>query len=238
MPFTCIRWRPTGSSQHGGDPDTHHGTSAHTGVLVTTQSSGVIHHWHVQSGKCTHTIKEDNDNNLYALDFTQDGRLFATAGSDTRVSIYDEMTKQKIHVMAEGPGHHVGHSNRVFTVKFHPQDQNLLVSGGWDRTIQLYDLRTGSVVDSIFGPQISGDSLDLHEDLILTGSNRNKDVVQIFSLQKRQLIQNVDWELSSKKDLEAGFVYGARFSKPSPNLIFAGGAGRNEVKIFENNVDG
>lgn len=32
-------------------------------------------------------------------------------------------------------------------------------------------------------------------------------------------------------------MYGARFSRPNPNLIFAGGAGRNEVKIFENNID-
>lgn len=74
--------------------------------------------------------------------------------------------------------------------------------------------------------------------MILTGSNRCKDIVQIFSFQKRQLITNVEWELSSKKDLEAGFVYAARFSKPHPDLIFAGGAGRNEIKIFENNVDG
>ena len=52
------------------------------------------------------------------------------------------------------------------------------------------------------------------------------------------MIQNVEWEISSKKDIEAGFVYASRFSKPSPHLIFAGGAGRNEIKIFENNIDG
>lgn len=74
--------------------------------------------------------------------------------------------------------------------------------------------------------------------MILTGSNRNRDVVQIFSLCKRQLIQNVEWEMTSKKDPEAGFVYGTRFSRPNPHLIFAGGAGKNELKIFENNVDG
>jgi COMPASS component SWD3 len=64
----------------------------------------------------------------------------------------------------------------------------MIISGGWDRTIQLYDLRTGSVIDSIFGPCISGDSLDVFEDLIVAGSNRCKDVVQLFSLNKRQLI--------------------------------------------------
>jgi len=33
-------------------------------------------------------------------------------------------------------------------------------------------------------------------------------------------------------------LFGARFSKPNPNFIIAGGAGKNEVKIFENNADG
>jgi COMPASS component SWD3 len=190
------------------------------------------------SGKCTHTIKEEHDNDLYALDFSPDGRLFAVAGLDTKVYIYDEQTKAKLHVMTEGPGHHPGHSNRVFAVKFHPTDSNVLLSGGWDRTIQIYDLRAGMVVDSIFGPEISGDALDVYEDMILAGSNRNKDVIQMFSLSKRSLIQTVEWEASSKKDLETGFIYGAKFSKPSPQLIFAGGAGRNEVKVFENNIDG
>lgn len=140
--------------------------------------------------------------------------------------------------MADGPGHHRGHANRVFSVKFHPSDPNILLSSGWDRTIQIYDMRAGAIVDSIFGPEVSGDSLDVHEDLILAGSNRNKDVLQLFSMSKRALIQTIDWEASSKKDLETGFVYGAKFSKPDPHLIFAGGAGRNELKVFENNVDG
>lgn len=34
-----------------------------------------------------------------------------------------------------------GHSNRVFSVKFDKDDENLLVSGGWDNTIQIWDLR-------------------------------------------------------------------------------------------------
>jgi WD40 repeat protein len=82
----------------------------------------VIHHWHVLSGKLTHTLHEENGNNIYALDFSNDGRVFAAAGSDTKLYIYDEQTKQMIHVMIEGSGHHPGHANRVFAVKFHPRD--------------------------------------------------------------------------------------------------------------------
>ena len=74
--------------------------------------------------------------------------------------------------------------------------------------------------------------------MIIAGSNRNKDCLQLFSLSKHQLVQNIEWELSQKKDPEVGFVFGALFMKPKPDLIFAGGAGKNELKVFENNCDG
>jgi hypothetical protein len=52
-----------------------------------------------------------------------------------------------------------------------------VLSGGWDRTIQIYDLREGRTVASIFGPQISGEALDAYDDMIVAGSNRNKEVL-------------------------------------------------------------
>ena len=99
-------------------------------------------------------------------------------------------------------------------------------------------MREGRTVGSIYGPFVSGDSIDCFDDLIVAGSNRNKEVVQMFSLSKRALINNIDWESSSRKDVEAGYVYATRFSKPDPHFIIAGGGGKNEIKVFENNVDG
>ena len=131
-----------------------------------------------------------------------------------------------------------GHSSRIFCVKYHPQDQNIIISGGWDRTIQIYDVREGRTVGSVYGPNVSGDSLDIYDDIIVAGSNRNKEVMQMFSLSKRSLIANIDWESSTRKDIEAGYVFGTRFSKPDPHFIFAAAGGKNEIKIFENNVDG
>ena len=99
-------------------------------------------------------------------------------------------------------------------------------------------MREGRTVGSIYGPQVSGDALDIFDDMIVTGSNRNREIIQMFSLSKRQLIYNIDWESASRKDVESGYIFGCKFSKPHPNLIIAGGAGKNEVKIFENNADG
>ena len=28
-----------------------------------------------------------------------------------------------------------GHSNRVFSLKYHPDDPNIILSGGWDNTV-------------------------------------------------------------------------------------------------------
>ena len=58
MPITCIRWRPSIPGE----------TSKTANVLITTSSDGVIAHWHLNSGKCLHHMKEENENNLYALD--------------------------------------------------------------------------------------------------------------------------------------------------------------------------
>ncbi len=167
-----------------------------------------------------------------------DGKMFAAAGMDTIVYVYDEQTKQKVVEMKVGGKNLPGHSNRIFALKFHNQDPNVLISGGWDRTIQIYDLREGRTVASMFGPQISGDALDICGDLIIAGSNRNKDVMQMYSLKQRDLIYNIDWDTSSRKDPESGFLFATRFSKSTPNYMFGGGAGKNEVKVFENNADG
>jgi COMPASS component SWD3 len=69
-----------------------------------------------------------------------------------------------------GGGGEPGHSNRIQCVKYDKEDQNLLVSGGWDKTVLVWDIRTGEAVKSIFGPYIGGESLDIHDGIILTGS--------------------------------------------------------------------
>ncbi|RHY34961.1 hypothetical protein DYB32_000530 [Aphanomyces invadans] len=90
-----------------------------------------------------------------------------------------------------------GHSNRVFSVKFHPLDENTIISGGWDNTIQIWDTRVGHSVRGIYGPHIAGaahvqitnlpDGLDLTGDAIdinakneiLTGSWRPENPLEV-----------------------------------------------------------
>jgi len=97
----------------------------------------------------------------------------AVAGRDCHVRVYDETTKSLALDMKE-KGELPGHSNRVFAVRFNPIDTNMLVSGGWDNTVQIYDIREKGPVHSIYGPHICGDALDFRNDgyTLLAGSYR------------------------------------------------------------------
>ncbi len=99
--------------------------------------------------------------------------MFATGGSDCSVRVYDEATRKlKVEFSGGGSSGDGGHTNRVFAVKFDKEDENLLISGGWDNNVKVWDLREQQPIRYIYGPYICGDALDLHEGYILTGSWR------------------------------------------------------------------
>jgi COMPASS component SWD3 len=81
-----------------------------------------------------HARCDNPDNHLYCLDYNYEGTMLAVAGRDGHVRIYDETTKSLALDMKE-KGEQPGHSNRVFAVRYNPNDSNMIVSGGWDNTL-------------------------------------------------------------------------------------------------------
>ena len=57
-----------------------------------------------------------------------------------------------------------GHTNRVFALKFDPNNPNVLFSGSWDCYVLANDLRERSRVGDIFGTYICGESIDVKGD--------------------------------------------------------------------------
>jgi hypothetical protein len=171
------------------------------------------------------------------LDFNRDGNLFATGGSDKLVRLYDDNTKTLVTTMKQTTFFLPGHSNRVFCVNFHNDNINLLASGGWDNTIQFYDVRQGSISNSIYGPHICGDSIDMNGDYLLTGSWAIENQLQIWDIRTLKLVQNINWEKNTPYN--ATYVYSAQFSKHNKkvNLIGVGGSNNNICRIFENNTE-
>ena len=137
--------------------------------VLVGNSDGSVSHWHMTSGKCLHSIV-DEENQIYAIDYRHDGGSFATAGKDKKVRVYDEATKTMVTEMGGGYSENTsGHSNRVFSLKFHPLDENVLLSAGWDNTVQMWDVRMEQTVRHLFGPHICGDAMDIRGNTIVTG---------------------------------------------------------------------
>ena len=190
-----------------------------------------VQHWHVTSGKKLHTIREEG-NQVFAIDYRSDGTRFATAGRDFKVRLYDEATKKCVTTLsgADRDGGSHGHANRVFSLKFFPDDENILMSAGWDNTVQLWDLRMDDAVRSIFGPHICGDAVDVDGNTVVTGSWRPENQLQLWDFTSGALIETIPW--APGLDGEPCFLYCAQFSRDH-ELIAAGGSGSNEAKIFD-----
>lgn len=243
LPITCIRFRPAGD---GTKPK---------GVLLATSADGSVTHWHMMSQTCLYSFQQeqdgtaagtgaggDTDAQVYACDYRADGEQFATGGRDGKIRVYDESTKELVQTLAPGHVHAydsrrgtTGHSNRVYALRYHPLDGNVIVSGGWDNTIQVWDVRAGLSVRSIYGPHICGDGLDLSPDgsVILTAAWRPNEALQRWETATGKLIDTVPFA-AGPGGLGADrpeLLYAAAWA-PDGRSFAAGGCGTNESKVF------
>lgn len=211
LPVTSMKWRPSLSGV--GTP-----------VLVTTSSSGTIDHWHVQSQKSIYSIVEQ-DNQIFCLDYTNDGLQFATAGKDKIIRIYDDQTKKEVSKLETGVlGKSHGHSNRVFALKYKPDDKNVIISGSWDNTVLLWDVRSKISFRSIYGPHIAGQAVDIQNDVIVTGSWRVKKSLQTWEFKTGKPMLTVNW-------LPSPMIYTCHYCPTMDGIVAAAGTGINELRL-------
>ncbi|EGG23898.1 hypothetical protein DFA_06036 [Cavenderia fasciculata] len=95
------------------------------------------------------------------------GSHLASATGDGIVRIYDIATPEK-------PAHLstiAAHEGDAYTVQFHPGG-NHIVTGGYDKSLHLYDVRTGQLVKSLIGhsSSVTRAIFNPHGNLVITGS--------------------------------------------------------------------
>jgi WD40 repeat protein len=140
-------------------------------VVVAGYPDGRVVAWHASSGQCLWQIAAVGDNQVFALDFSPPlpaaaaaaaERLLAVAGSDGAVRLYDVDSRRLVQELVRGLDDvAAGHSSRVFCVRWNPRDPDVLVSGGWDKTVQVWSRTALFAVCSTFRPHITGDALDI-----------------------------------------------------------------------------
>lgn len=228
-PCTTIYFRPESSKYKNKN------------VLVAGYADGKVIHWHFTTGQIIKLI-DHGDDQMNSVQYCKDGSHFVTAGSEGTLKIYDGVTFQQVNKMIYGTDSiSAGHSNKIFSAKFHPVDKNLLISGGWDNTIQYWDQRIGVSFKSIYGPHICGDSIDFEDsgEKFLTGSYSKETPLQLWSWKEAQMIETVPWTIIDdlKKTCQlysAGFSHNTNSGSIQNRFVIAAGGGtKNEFRMYE-----
>ena len=149
-----------------------------------------------------------------------------------KVRVYDEQKKSTSIVLASS-SEIQGHANRILAMKFSPDHPDLLVSGSWDETVKVWDLRSGEVTSSLFGMKVYGDCLDIQGNTILAGHNRDKRQLQLWDLGTRKLIEDIAWDPTPPEQYYDASITAARFSKKNPNYIVAFSGLVRQLRIFD-----
>ncbi|KAK3751366.1 hypothetical protein QZH41_009310 [Actinostola sp. cb2023] len=206
--------------------------------LMSATSDGTITCWDLDSW-CALRSVDEYQNEISALDFSHDGKMFATSGKDRSIRVYDSDTMQLKLTFAssdssESSRYYIanvvapegGHGRKVFSLKFHPFDDNVFLTGGWDRCLKIWDVRVDQVVRSIPGPYICGDGIDICDDDVLTASWLHHNALQVWDYGSGALIENIPFPSGER----GAFLYVGRYI--SSDVVAAGGSGTNDVKII------
>ncbi|KAI1429519.1 WD40-repeat-containing domain protein [Xylaria sp. FL1777] len=78
---------------------------------------------------------------VLSVSVSADNARFASAGGDRAVFLWDVASAQTLRRFGGGPQ---GHSARVNSVCFAGEDDSLLISGGLDTSVRIWDVRSGA----------------------------------------------------------------------------------------------
>ncbi|XP_053327048.1 uncharacterized WD repeat-containing protein alr3466-like [Spea bombifrons] len=203
LPVTAVRFVP-GRQASQGD------------LLLATYAGGQVKFWHVSTQSCVRSLQEDRQ--TLAVTFSPSGSHFLTAGSSDDINVYDTETAARMNVCQPSPSVSVmdGHRSRIFGLAFHPSGEEDFVSGGWDDTVQFWNIRQKHSLRRISGPHVCGDSLDIDPETneILVGSWRKQESLEIWDSQTGQKRQTVpdDYRGQSR-------VYSCRWLGPDHMMV-------------------
>ncbi|BFZ03686.1 hypothetical protein BsWGS_06725 [Bradybaena similaris] len=206
-------------------------------VLYAGSAEGNVYVFSTKTGVLLDTINEFG-NEINALDFCVDGYNFATGGKDLGIRVYETKTNKLIKDW-KGCNQNsavldtmtVGNTMRIFCIKFHPNNQYIFVSGGWDNHLKIWDVRDNDGIKrNIRGPHICGDSIDLKENEILSGQWTALHALQVYNYSSGNVVRELSYPHT-----DGAFLYAAIFS--NTDTVFAGGSGTNRAEVMEVSTD-
>ncbi|CAG8446282.1 13569_t:CDS:10 [Acaulospora morrowiae] len=133
--------------------------------IVSGSSDNTLRLWDTETSKEIGILK-GHDSRIWDVSSNKNGTIISSASGDGTVKLWDIKANQNSCLSSLS-----GHSGDVYTVKFHPGDNNV-VTGGYDKIIRLYDISTGQLVKMFTGHQLSVSKTIFNPlgNLIISGS--------------------------------------------------------------------
>ncbi|XP_044755445.1 uncharacterized protein LOC123314319 [Coccinella septempunctata] len=190
-----------------------------------TYVNGIVKCFNYKSKECIFTINEKRQ--TYGLAFHPRLNKFVTFGDDLKINLYDYETQVKERTFKRSGKKtvHDGHTSRVFAAQFNPASNAEFLSGGWDNTVFLWDLRQPHGIRYISDVNLCGEGLDIDQmgRQVLTCSWRNENPLQLWDYSTFQLIATIT------PDDYASRLYCGRFI--GSELIACGGSNPSTFRV-------
>ncbi|EZA57768.1 hypothetical protein DMN91_002830 [Ooceraea biroi] len=221
MPIMCCRFNPVRRD-----------------VFYASSACGTIFMCDTRTKEFSRFIFEP-DNEVNTIDVSITGDYLVSGGKDAVVRLYDiESTKLILMYKKDEESlmeNRVNfHRMRIFASRFHDVYPDLIITGGWDDTVRIWDIRVPSGSARVIkGPHICGDAIDIRETHILTGSWVVRDSLQLWDLTSAKLIDTINPQNRSST-LNGEFLYVAHYfnGDPSSDLVVIGGSGTGMVEVI------
>ncbi|KAI8579143.1 hypothetical protein K450DRAFT_242969 [Umbelopsis ramanniana AG] len=136
--------------------------------VVSGSSDNTLRIWDTETAECTNVLR-GHKSRIWDVSSTKLGDYVASASGDGTVKVWDLKSSKANCVSTLA-----GHGGDVYSVQYHQSETNL-VTGGYDKTIRLFDVNTGAVVKSFQGHQLAVSKTIFNPlgNLIISGSKDN-----------------------------------------------------------------
>ncbi|KAI7859171.1 WD40-repeat-containing domain protein [Circinella umbellata] len=136
--------------------------------IVSGSSDNTLRIWGTETGEC-HAILEGHRSRIWDVSTTAQGGSVASASGDGTVKIWN--LKDTLPICAQTL---TGHSGDVYSTRYHPNESHI-VTGGYDKTVRLFDIVTGTTVKTFSGHQLAVTKTIFNPlgNLVVSGSKDN-----------------------------------------------------------------